>query len=418
MKIVFAPDSFKNSLSAVEVADILRRKAEEFFPGCEMQEIPLANGDRGTIDTLISVLGGSCHLTVARDYTGKQVDVSYGVITGDTMVIETTELLQDRENMEGSIREKIMLSSSYGVGELIRYGLDLGYRRFYIGAGASVVNDGGMGCVQALGVRFYNERNQELEAAGINLEAIAYIDDGELDPRIREAEITVMCSVNNELTGYKGATYVYSAMNGAGPDELLCLERGMRNYGKLLEEKRGIPICDVAGAGACGGLPASLRAFCQARLTSGISTILQLLHFEKLVEDASLVVVGEGLMDQTTIYGKAIAGIGMMCKAKGIPVAALVGGMGKGAEQIYHYGVISMMSTVNTVMEQEYAMENAAELLEQAAERTFRFLVCGMQMQEKEDCLSRSRIHLYGKEDIQKKLHWAVDPDLGLDSSC
>lgn len=412
MKIVFAPDSFKNALSAAEVAEILRKKAEEIFPGCEMQVIPLADGDRGTIATLVSLLGGSSHRMKAKDYLGREISVSYGVIHEDAMVMEATELLWDREGMGDSIQQKILFSSSYGVGEMIVQGLDMGYRRFYIGAGASMANDGGMGCAQALGVRFYNERGQLLDASGINLQEVASIDDSGLDKRLLESEIIVMCSVNNALTGYKGATYVYSALNGAGPDELLCLERGMRNYARLLEEKKKIPICDEAGTGACGGLPAALRAFCQARLTSGISTVLKLIRFEELVGDASLVVVGEGIMDQTTIYGKAITGIGMLCKAKGIPVVALAGGIGKGAEQIYHYGVNSMMSTVDMVMEEEYAIENAEQLLERAAERMFRFLVSGMQMQAKENCLARARTHLYSGEEGQHHLHWAVDPDL------
>lgn len=412
MKIVFAPDSFKNTLSAAEVAEILKKKAAEIFPGCEMQAIPLADGDKGTIDTLTSLLGGSRHLTRARDYLGREIPVSYGVIYGNAMVIEATELLWARESMESSIQQKILFSSSRGVGELMLQGLDMGFRRFFIGAGASVVNDGGMGCAQALGVRFYNERGQLLEASGINLQEVVSIDDSGLDERLLESEVIVMCSVNNALTGYKGTTYVYSAQNGAGPDELLCLERGMRNYAGLLEKKKKISICHEAGTGACGGLPASLRAFCQARLTSGISTVLDLIRFEELVGDASLVVVGEGIMDQTTIYGKAITGIGMLCKAKGIPVVALAGGIGRGADQIYHYGVNSMMSMVDMVMEEEYAVENAEELLGQAAERMFRFLVSGMQMQVKENCLSRSRTHLYSGEEREHRLHWAVDPDL------
>lgn len=411
MKIVFAPDSFKNSLSAPRVADILKEKAEEIFPDCEMQSIPLADGDRGTVNTLLSVLGGTCHRITARNYMGEMTEVAYGVIHGDTMIIETSDLLQEQGESRGSIGHKVLFSSSYGVGEVILQGLDRGFRRFYIGAGASMANDGGMGCVQALGVRFYDERGQQLEAAGINLQEVARVDDSRLDSRIREAEFTVMCSVNNELTGDRGATYVYGAQNGAGPDELLCLEKGMRNYARHLEKKRGLPLCNVAGAGACGGLPASLRAFCSARLTSGISTVLKLIRFEELIEDASLVVVGEGMIDQTTIYGKAIAGIGMLCKAKGIPVAAVVGGMGKGAEQMYHYGVTSMIAAVNRTMEEDYAIENAEELLAQAAERLYRLLVGGMQMQAKEDCLCKAKVNLNHGEEEQNRIHWAVDPN-------
>lgn len=394
MKIVFAPDSFKNSLSAPKVAEILRRKAEEIFPDCELRSIPLADGDQGTVNTLLSVLGGTRHCMEARNYMGEMTQVTYGVIHQDTMLIETADLLRDRGNIREPMERRVLFSSSYGVGEVILHGLDQGFRRFYIGAGASVANDGGMGCAQALGVRFFDESERQLEAAGINLQEVAGVDDSGLDPRIQKSEFIVMCSVNNELTGERGATYVYGAQNGAGPDELLCLEKGMRNYAWQVEKKRGMSLSNVAGAGACGGLPASLRAFCNARLTSGISTVLKLIHFEELIEEASLVVVGEGMVDQTTVYGKAIAGIGMLCKAKGIPVVAVVGGMGKGAEQLYQYGVTSMIAAVNRTMEEDYAIENAEELLGQAAESLYRLLVGGMQMQAREDCLIKAKTNL------------------------
>lgn len=411
MKIIFAPDSFKKSLSAVEVAEILKKKAVEFFPDCEIQMIPLTDGGDGLVDILISLLKGERGETMARDCLGEAVSVQYGVIYGDTMVIEASKLLSDKEESSQLARQKIMFSSSYGVGEMIQHGLDKGYRKFYIGAGESVVNDGGMGCAQALGVCFYDKDDQELDASGINLQSIVEIDDSGLDSRIWESEITIMCSVNNTLTGYKGVTYVYGAQNGATPEELICLERGMRNYAEIIEYRKGISICDVTGTGACGGLPAALYAFCGAKLTSGISTALKLLRFEELVESASLVIVGEAMIDQTTVYGKAITGIGMLCKAKGIPVIAITESMGRGAEQLYHYGVDSIMTSVNACMDEDYVIENAEELLMRAAERMFRLLVSGMQMQDKENCLAKSRGYVFKKEKEEYHTHWAVDSD-------
>lgn len=411
MKIVFAPDSFKDSLSAEMVADILEKKAREFFPDCEMYKVPLADGDKGTINALLAILGGSRGSVCARDYRGEMAEVEYGVLGQDTMVIETAGLLWERETADCSIPSKIMSSSSYGVGELIRFGLNKGYRKFYIGAGASVVNDGGMGCVQALGARFYDSGGCLLEGSGENLSEIARIDTGELDPRLKETSLTVMCAFNNTLTGDAGVTYTYGARHGAAPEQLLQLEKGMRRLGILLEEIHGHPVCGQPGTGAGGGFPAALHALCGARLTSGISTVLDLIGFERIVEGASLVVVGEGIVNQSSIYGKAMAGIGMLCKAREIPVVAVVGSMEKGAEQLYHYGIHSMAACVNAVMEQTYVVENAEELLAQAAERLFRLLIVGMKIQAGANCLADIQTQKYRKEEQPKGIHWAVTPD-------
>lgn len=411
MKIVFAPDSFKDSLPAETVADILEKKAREFFPDCEMYKVPLADGDKGTVNALLAVLGGARGRALARDYCGATAEVEYGVLGQDTMVIETAGLLWEREIEACSVPCKIMSSSSYGVGELIRFGLDQGYRKFYIGAGASVVNDGGMGCLQALGIRFYDSMGCLLEGSGENLNEIAEIDVEELDPRISETSLTVMCAFNNTLTGEEGVTYTYGARHGAAPEQLLQLEKGMRRLGTLLERFHGHPVCGQPGTGAGGGFPAALHALCGARLTSGISTVLDLIGFERIVEGASLVVVGEGVVNQSSIYGKGMAGIGMLCKAREIPVVAVVGSMEKGAEQLYHYGIHSMEACVNAVMEQTYVVENAEELLSQAAERLFRLLIVGMKAQAGENCLAEMQAQKYRREEKPQGIHWAVKPD-------
>lgn len=411
MKIVFAPDSFKDSLSASRVSGILRKKAEEIFTKCTMQEIPLADGDKGTVDVLLSVLGGRREWAMASNFMGEPIEVEYGVLPDGTAVAETGPLLCDDGRQECSTRQKMLFSSSSGVGELIGTLLDRGYRKIYIGAGAGMTNDGGMGCAKALGVRFLDQKGEELGAAGFSLKEIRRIDTTGLDPRLSEAELTVMCAVNNVLVGDQGATYVYGAMNGGGPEELIRLEHGMRNYAQSIEETTGLCVSECSGAGAAGGLPAALKAFGGAKLRSGISSVLQLIHFEELINDASLVVVGEGTLDRTSIYGKAISGIGMLCKAKKIPVVAVVGQMGQDAELLYHYGVSSMISSVNTIMEQEDAIENAERLIGAAAERMFRLLAVGMEMQNCEAFFPDAGVELRVRADNQGRIHWAVDPE-------
>ena len=411
MKIIFAPDSFKDSLTAVQVAKILKNKAEEIFRHCEMQEIPLANGDAGTIDTLISVLGGCFVSMFVQNYMGETVEVTYGVLNKDTVVIETGQLLRDIEISAYSARQKLLFSSTFGVGEMIGNLLDLGYSKIYVGAGVGMTNDGGMGCASALGVRFYNKKGELLKPAGINLAEISRIDIEDIDPRIRETEITVMCAVNNVLLGESGTTYVYGAYNGGGPDELIHLEHGMRNYAQILEKSTGVTVSGIIGAGSAGGLPVALKAFCGARLQSGIATVLHLIRFEELVGDANLVVVGEGMLDRTSIYGKAMTGIGMMCKAKGIPVVAIVGKIGRDADLLYNFGISSVISSIDTIMEEAEAIENANLLVEAAAEKMFRFIAVGMQIQSKEDVISSGGVEMPQKVLQKGVINWAVDPN-------
>ena len=411
MKLLFAPDAFKDSVSARTVSGIVRRKAEEIFTHCEMEEIPLADGDKGTVEVLTAALNGKIEQTTVRNYEGAPIQVTYGILDDNTAVLEAGQVLQDGGSLESSMRHKLLFSSSAGVGELIRHVLESGYRRIIIGAGTGVVNDGGMGCAHALGVAFYNQKGERLHPSGIALKDIDRIDVSGLDERLREAEVTVLCPVRNELFGDEGATYVYGAMNGGGPEELILLEKGMRHYAHKLTQATGVQVGGLAGAGAGGGLPAALKAFCNAELKNGISTVLKMICFEQRVERANLVVVGEGVLDGTSVYGKAISGIGMMCKAKQIPVVALVGRLDKDANRLYHYGISAVMSSVGSIMTQEEATQNAEALIEEAAERMFRLLAVGMQMQHGEPFIPEAGIDLRYKREKKGQIKWAVSPD-------
>ena len=203
-----------------------------------------------------------------------------------------------------------------------------------------------------------------------------------------------MCAVNNMLLGVDGATYVYGAQNGGDPNELLRLEHGMRKYADCLEATTGISIRNAIGGGAAGGLPVSLMAFLGAKLQSGVSTVLQLMDFEKIIEDASMVVVGEGMFDKTSIYGKALTGIGMLCKSRGVPVVALVGRVGYDAKILYEFGISSVISSVEAIMDEGEAIEDAEKYLAYAAEKMFRLLAVGIQIQAKENVLQTAGVVL------------------------
>ena len=265
-------------------------------------------------------------------------------------------------------------TTSYGTGELIRGALDKGFRDLSIAIGGSATNDGGIGCMRALGVRFLDEDGNELSGCGGDLIKIRSIDRSGMDPRLRDTHVTVMCDVTNPLCGENGATRTFGKQKGGTPEILDELEAGMENYRELLRREFGIDMDEEPGAGAAGGLGAALLSFLRAELRSGIETVLDLIEFDKKLEGVSLVVTGEGRADWQSAFGKVMQGVGRRCLRQGVPAVAIVGSMGDGAEQIFDYGIESMITTVNGVMPLEEALERAEELYLGAARRLFRML--------------------------------------------
>lgn len=269
-------------------------------------------------------------------------------------------------------------TTTYGTGELLKDALDHGFTDISIAIGGSATNDGGMGCMRALGVRFLDADGIELEGRGADLARVVHIDCSGMDKRIAQAKFTVMCDVNNPLCGKNGATYTFGKQKGGSPKALDELEAGMQNYRDVLIRELGINPDKIPGSGAAGGLGAALLVFCRAVLKSGIETVLDLIDFDKQLEGVSLVITGEGQTDWQSCFGKVIQGVGCRCKSHGIPVIALVGSMGDGAEQIFDYGICSMVTTINGVMGLEEALHNAEELYYNGAVRMFRLLHVGM----------------------------------------
>jgi glycerate kinase len=267
---------------------------------------------------------------------------------------------------------------------LIKDALDSGYRKISIAIGGSATNDGGMGAMRALGIRFLDSNGQELEGTGSDLVNVVDIDISSIHSAVSEAEFTVMCDVNNPLTGPDGATFTFGKQKGGTPEILEELEHGMKNYASVIQKKLGIDVDKIAGSGAAGGLGAALCVFLQAELKSGIETVLDLIDFDTLLEGTDLVITGEGRIDWQSAFGKVPSGIGMRCKKMNVPAVALVGGMGDGAEKIYEFGVDSMISTINGAMDIEEALERAEELYSGAADRLFRMVRVGMDISQKD----------------------------------
>ena len=378
MKFLFASDSFKGSLSSVEIVGILTEEAKRIFPDCECSGVSVADGGEGTIEAVIDAMNGQIRRVLVHGPLMEETTADYGVFEGSHAVIEMAKA--SGLPMVPVEKRNPLHTTTYGTGELIKAALDEGYRKIAIAIGGSATNDGGMGAMTALGVKFLDQAGNQLTGYGKDLGEVHSIDISGLHPAVKETEFTVMCDVTNPLTGQNGATYTFGKQKGGTPEILEQLEKDMKFYAEKLFELTGIDVDQIKGTGAAGGLGAALNVFLNASMKSGIETVLDLIQFDTLLEGVDLVITGEGRMDWQSAFGKVPSGIGMRCKGKGIPAVAIVGGMGDGAEKIYEYGIESITTTIQGAMPIEEAMERSVELYRGAAQRTFRMLRAGMSL--------------------------------------
>lgn len=389
MKFLFASDSFKGTLSSRRTAELLTQAAGEVFPDCGCSFVEMADGGEGTVDAVLSAAGGHKRTINVHDPLGRIIRASYGVLRDKTAVIEMAAA-SGLTLVPPGLRDP-RRTTSFGTGELIADALAEGCRKIAVAIGGSATNDGGTGCMQALGVQFLDENGRELPGlcitetavsalgfcTGADLAQIRSIDLTGINPLIRDTEFTIMCDVTNPLCGENGATYTFGKQKGGTPEILNELESGMRNYRDLLLRHSGVNPDEVPGAGAAGGLGAALTVFLKGKMKSGIETVLDLTGFDEKLADVDLVITGEGRADGQSVCGKVMQGVGLRCRKYGIPAVAIVGSMGAGAEALFDCGIESIITTVNGIMPLEEALERAEELYLGAARRMFRMLRAG-----------------------------------------
>lgn len=360
MKIVCASDSFKGTLSSERAAELVEKAAREVFGDVEVTGIPVADGGEGTACSVTMASGGEMITAKAHDPLMREISATYGLLGGGRAIIETAAaggLTLVPEEMRDPL-----LATSYGTGELIMDALRRGASDITIALGGSATNDGGMGCMSALGIRFKDSTGRELEGRGADLERAASIDMTGLSPAVSGAHITVMCDVRNPLTGPDGATYVYGPQKGADPERLERLERGMINYRDVIRDLTGTDCDRVPGAGAAGGLGAAFNALLGAELKPGIETVLDLTDFDDVIKDADLVITGEGRADAQSLSGKAMQGIGLRAKAQGVPVTAIVGSLGEGWEGLLSCGIDKVIPLAYGSVSVKEAKERTGEI--------------------------------------------------------
>lgn len=374
MRFIFAPDSFKGTFSSTEIIQYLQKGAEKFFPDIKTIGIPMADGGEGTVDTLITALGGKFIYANVMGPLGNKVNAKMGIIN-DVAIIEMAQasgitLISNEERNP-------LNTTTYGTGEMILEALNMGVEKIIIGIGGSATNDGGIGMAQALGVKFYNNKGKEIGLGGKYLLEIQNISIDNIDQRIKETEIQVICDVTNPLTGPTGATYVYGPQKGATDEMLKLLEEGMINYNNVVKREFGLDLNSIPSTGAAGGLGAGLIAFANAKLRPGIETILDLIKFDELIKKGDIIVTGEGKIDGQSIYGKVPVGIAKRCKTKNIPVIVITGCESDDANLVYNYGIDVIISTVNRPMELDEAINNSQLLLESAIDRMYKLIKIG-----------------------------------------
>ena len=367
MKIVCASDSFKGSLTSMRAAELIERAAKEVLPGAVVTKIPVADGGEGTAFAVTEAAGGRMVRAKVHGPLMDAVDAPYGLLSDGRAVIEMAaasglELVPED-------RRDPLITTSYGTGELIKDAMDRGSRDITIAIGGSATNDGGMGCMSALGYVFRDGKGHKLAGSGSSLGSIASIDDAEADTRLKECRFTVMCDVRNPLTGPDGATYVYGSQKGADKETLEILEDGMITYRDVLKEISGIDCDLVPGSGAAGGMGAALYVLLGAELRPGIEALLDLVDFEDRISDADLVITGEGRADSQSLEGKVIQGVAMRAHEAGVPVTAIVGSLGSGWEGLLGCGVSEMIPVTPAGMSREEAMRRAEELYLEAARK-------------------------------------------------
>ena len=378
MKLLFASDSFKGSLSSEQTVSLLTKAANEVFGECETSGVPVADGGEGTVEAVIGAENGTMIDVPVHGPLMEETTAHYGIFSDSKAVIEMAAA--SGLPMVPKEKRNPLNTTTFGTGELILDALNRGYKDISIAIGGSATNDGGMGCARALGVKFFDSEGNELEGFGRDLENIASIDVSGLDARLKEAKITVMCDVTNPLCGKDGATWTFGKQKGATPEIQERLEAGMCHYRDLIKDQFGIDCDAIQGAGAAGGLGAALKVFLHGEMKSGIETVLDLIRFDERLEGVDLVVTGEGRTDWQSCFGKVMQGVGEHAKAKGIPVLGLSGSLGKNAMDICKCGISSLMTTVNAPMPLEEALERAEELYYEGAVRMFRFVKTGMDM--------------------------------------
>ena len=376
LRIVIAPQAFKQSVAARAAALAIQRGVLQAVPDADTVLIPVADGGDGTLAALIDTTAGLYFTTPVTGPLGDEITAQWGVMgDGQTAVIEMAlasglALIPDDRRNPG-------VATTYGTGQLIAAALDAGYTRIIVGLGGSATNDGGTGMASALGVRFLDAAGNELPPGGAALANLAHIDTSGAHPALSAATLIGATDVTNPLCGDTGASAIFGPQKGATPAMVAELDACLSNLARVIQADLGFDVLETPGTGAAGGLGAGLIAFAGCDLRSGIDMVCDALDFDRHAANADLVITGEGRADRSTAFDKAPVGIARRSKAPGVPTLLLAGSLGPGYETLYQHGIDAIIPIAEEPTTLESSLQSGAELLERAAERALRLYYLG-----------------------------------------
>ncbi len=375
MKIVIAPDSFKESLSAPEVAMAIERGIKRALPQATVVRVPMADGGEGTVEAVLGATTSERRINTVLDALGRPIQATWARLPEDTAVIEMA-CAAGLEHIKPDERDP-MHATSYGVGELIRYALDSGAQHIVLGLGGSATNDAGAGMLEALGLRLLDQHDKPLVRGGLALAQLAKLDASALDPRLANIRVTIASDVNNPLCGTKGASAIFGPQKGATPVQVQTLDAALNHFADVCAQALGRDMRDAPGSGAAGGLGFAAHAWLRTTFKPGAEVVAAVGGLASAVEGADLVITGEGRMDAQTLLGKTPMGVAQIAKRAGVPVIAIAGSLGNGYQALYEAGIDAAFSLASGPCTLADACQQASTLLEDRAQDIMRVWLAG-----------------------------------------
>ena len=378
-KAILMPDSFKGTMSSSEICAIMRERILEHFPGCAVSSIPVADGGEGTVDCFLEAMGGERVSVRVKGPFMQDIDSFYGIVTTSckTAVVEMAAAASLPMVLG---REDPRITTTYGVGQLIRHAIENGCKKLIVGLGGSCTNDMGAGAAAGAGAKFFDKDGKEFVPTGATLDRIADVDLTALKALLRGVEVVAMCDIDNPLYGPTGAAYVFAPQKGADADTVKLLDANLAAAADTVKAKLGVDVANIPGAGAAGGMGAGMVAFFGARLMPGIETVLDTVSFDSIAADADFIFTGEGKIDSQSLRGKVVIGIAGRAKKLNTPVIAVVGDIGDNMEPAYEMGVSAIFSTNRVAVEFPKAKLRAKSDMSLTMDTVLRALKLGANM--------------------------------------
>lgn len=363
MKVVIASDSYKESLKAIEVCEAIERGFRAIFPNAKYVKIPIGDGGEGTVESLVDATGGRIISISVTGPLRESVQAFYGVSKDKKTAFIEMAAASGLQHVPVEKRNPL-ITTTKGTGELILHALNQGAEYIILGLGGSATNDGGAGMLAALGVRFINDKGEVIDPSGGTLHSIVAIDFSQMDPRLKGVKIEAACDVDNPLVGMQGASFVFGRQKGANVEMMKELDENLKHYANILKRYVSSDVSEIPGAGAAGGMGAAVISVLKGDLRRGIEIVLDYTNFDKHIEDADLIITGEGRIDEQTAYGKAPVGVAGRAKHFSVPVIAIGGSVSSDYSAVYEKGIDAVFSITTRPMTLEEAYRVAEENIE------------------------------------------------------